>query len=438
MSRMAERRLLKRTGVVRDAQGVRLASGSRCTSRTRSMLTVRVLRQPAGVTLIELLFVIALMVLLLSIAIPLLNMNFRDKKLRETARQLNAQFASAKALAASRNRPVGVWFDRPQGRLNECLQVFLAEVPLPYTGDLLDSRAYVRFEASAPIGSTAPTNGRFRLVFDAGKCANLTNSRTLVKLNERVYIRFGYRGPLFPITRLPGVANGAPVTDVFLLETDGYPLPTGFYLPFNPYIPNPLSDTKWGSINNTDPLFAGQAGGTGTGGAVPPNDCLDKPVGLPFQLYLSPRKLSLQPLDVPAGVAIDLGYSGSGPLGTEFDAWLPNNLTPNGSAVVLMFSPSGQVDRLYAGGAVVIPTSTMHFLVGANDQVQPLPANTPSPTVNPRINDANIQNGLALWVSVGPVNGNVTTAENYFNSASPTLDICRQFARSAQTKGGGP
>ncbi|MFM9067219.1 MAG: type II secretion system protein, partial [Planctomycetota bacterium] len=90
MSRMVERRLLKRTGVVRDAQGVRLASGSRCTSRTRSMLTVRVLRQPAGVTLIELLFVIALMVLLLSIAIPLLNMNFRDKKLRETARQLNA------------------------------------------------------------------------------------------------------------------------------------------------------------------------------------------------------------------------------------------------------------------------------------------------------------------------------------------------------------
>lgn len=433
MSRMVEAR--ERT--VNEVAPAR--SGAARAGDARRIIIARVLRRPSGVTLIELLFVVALMVLLLSIAIPLLNMNFRDKKLRETARQLNAQFASAKALAASRNRPVGVWFERPQDRLNECVQVYLAEVPLPYTGDLLDARAYVRFEATAPISSVAG-NGRFRLLFDGmGKCANLTNSRTLVKLNERVYIRFGYRGPLFPVTRLATVANGAPVTDMFLLETDGYPLPLGFYLPFNPYSPNPLSDKSWGASNNTIPLYAGQAGGQGVpSNAVPPFDCLDTPVGLPFQLYLSPRKLSLQPLDVTAGVSIDLAYSGIGPLGTEFDAWRINNQLPDNTAVVLMFSPSGQVDRLYAGGTTVIPTSTMHFLVGANDQVQPLPANTPSPTANPQLNDTNIQNGLALWVSVGPVNGNVTTAENYFNSASPTLDICRQFARSAQTKGGGP
>jgi hypothetical protein len=105
---------------------------------------------------------------------------------------------------------------------------------------------------------------------------------------------------------------------------------------------------------------------------------------------------------------------------------------------MVLFTPGGQVERVYADfGAFTTPTGTLHFLIASPETIQPLTAGVANAAVNPRGADLNLQDQSHLWISVGPVNASVTTAENFYDSSAYTLDNCRKFARSAQSKGGG-
>ena len=66
-------------------------------------------RRP-GLTLIELLITIVIMVTVLAGALPLLSPNNNSRKLREASRQLNSLLSQAQAQAARDGRPVGVAF----------------------------------------------------------------------------------------------------------------------------------------------------------------------------------------------------------------------------------------------------------------------------------------------------------------------------------------
>src|SRR5688572_12398353 len=70
------------------------------------------LAKARGITLVELLVVVMIMVLLMSVAIPLLKQPLADRKLREAARQVTAFLQTAQAQAAERGRPVAVMFLR--------------------------------------------------------------------------------------------------------------------------------------------------------------------------------------------------------------------------------------------------------------------------------------------------------------------------------------
>jgi type II secretory pathway pseudopilin PulG len=391
-------------------------------------------------TLIELLMVVVIMVMVVSVAIPLVNYNFGEKKLRESARALNAYFALAKSLAAERNRQVGVMFERTAGSLNQCLTMYLVEVPQPYSGDLYDARCFVRKNPNLTGYAT-----QYEVVFDA-KCATLLASRALVALGDTFLIRFNYKGQVFAVQRHQ-IGSGGPNSDVFVLQTVPNPPIPGFWLPYD-Y--NMMTDTYdfntrgWGASGIDDDGFNGIDDAYEQGIAVYPTNtrsygASDFPVGLPFQIYLSPKRTQAQPIELPVGVAIDLAWSGMGAGGAEFDAWSTGvNQLPLTGPVIVLFTPGGQIERIYPGnGGFFAPTSTVHFLVASPETIQPLQAGVPNTTPNPKSSDLNLQSPSHLWISVGPVNASVTTAEVFYDPTAYSLDVCRQFARTAQSKGGG-
>lgn len=423
------RRLLTPTGRTSD-RSRRARRGARRSAR------------PA-VTLVELLIVVVIMVLLLSVAIPLIQFGFQGKKVREAARQLNAFAALAKARAAEQNRDVGLYFERTPGNVNQCLTVYLAEVPPPYAGDMTGARAFVRRNPNLP----APYQGRWEIIFDLGSCVSLRGARSTMALGDRHLIRFNHRGVLYPFTRVQTSNNSTADTDVFIIES----LPTG-QPPLGGWLQFP--DGGWGiggQDDDGDMLVDEQdeMGWPIVPSNTPPMDALnsmssqgDFPVGLPFQIFREPRRLTAAPLEMPNGTAIDLSYSGMGAAGTNFDAWRIAPQYTDGTPVVVMFSPAGNVSRVYTNGTSVDPPGTIHFMIGRNEQIQTIVGGvlgTAGP--NPRDGaDRNIEDPDNLWVSFGPITGSTTTAENGWDNAMAgtvlAIPTARQFARSAQSVGG--
>jgi prepilin-type N-terminal cleavage/methylation domain-containing protein len=115
-------------------------------------------------------------------------------------------------------------------------------------------------------------------------------------------------------------------------------------------------------------------------------------VWLPYQVLRTPTKSSSMPLELPAGVVVDLTQSGFGLSGTDLNSTNP---------VIVMFQPDGSVGRVQvAGSAPVHPNDTIHFLLGKIERVG---ASSP---------DSNLEDNTCLWVSIGAQSGRVTTAEN--------------------------
>jgi len=153
-----------------------------------------------GLTLIELLVVVAIIVLLATVTISGLAPIMEGRKIREAARELNAQIARARAEAKGQSRPVGIWIQRQNGRPEASLDVFLCETPPPYGGDSLSARARI----TGNVASLAPASGLQTLPVQIGD-----------------YIRFGFSGPKYRITQVD--ANSQTVT--FATTTDGLPPP---------------------------------------------------------------------------------------------------------------------------------------------------------------------------------------------------------------------
>ena len=84
----------------------------------------RYTRQQRGLTLVELLTVIAVMAILLSVAVPVIRPSLKDRKLRESARLINAYVAGVQARATELGRPVGIVLSRSLS-LRYCCTVVL-------------------------------------------------------------------------------------------------------------------------------------------------------------------------------------------------------------------------------------------------------------------------------------------------------------------------
>lgn len=149
-------------------------------------------RRPAvrrGLTLVELLVVITIVVMLAAALSPMIGAAMRDREIRESARMVNTFFAAAQAQAVAENRVVGVWLQPAANDPTACHTLYMAEEPPAYSGDVLGARAGITV-----ISSGNPWVCRAQLTA-AGSLARLE-----VLPNDT--IRFNYQGLYYPITQV--------------------------------------------------------------------------------------------------------------------------------------------------------------------------------------------------------------------------------------------
>ena len=299
-----------------------------------------------GMTLIELLVIIMILVSLLALALPQVRPAMESRKLREAARLVNAYTLGAQARAAETGRPAGLWLERNSNLNNACFDMYIAEVPLPYSGDTTAAGATL-------VSSNATT---YPITVNLSGVTAPTSTFALYAVGD--LIRFNNRNPLYQITE----------------------------------------------VNGTEIKIAPQAGAPA---ALPPYSV--NPV--PFQIFRKPIKSAGSPQSMPNGTTIDLSISGTGADGTELNS-------TSTEPVIIMFQPTGAIDRVYIDGVGQFPLNKLHLMVGktaANNLLQ--------------------QN--AHWISIEPSSGALSTSENVVTSSSNTLTAARAFARSGQGTGGG-
>jgi prepilin-type N-terminal cleavage/methylation domain-containing protein len=153
-----------------------------------------------GLTLIELLVTIVIMVAVLAGALPLLSPNNNARKLREASRQLNSLIQQAQAQAARDGRPAGVAFrefdsTRPTGPYSGmALEAYMVAEPPPFAGFSPHSRVMVGEVTTAPGVYGVVTGG------NSGKLFKQYNGEKLWQLLFIVGSDPANRDPLPPAT----------------------------------------------------------------------------------------------------------------------------------------------------------------------------------------------------------------------------------------------
>jgi len=207
-----------------------------------------------GVTLLELLAVITIMLMITAAAIPMMVTSLQGRQVREAARQVSAYLAGARARAIETGRPVGVYIEGKQPLSNfgnaqrYSMNLHYVEVPPPYSGDVTGAACTVTV-----VNRPSPTNpGVLSLTFTPTGTFN----SSLVRQND--FIKLNYRGNLYQIID-----------------------PT------------------------TTPVLATYSYGQATAYENNPG------VAVPYQIFRQPVKSAGTPLQLPEGAVIDLLASGA-------------------------------------------------------------------------------------------------------------------------------
>ena len=325
-------------------------------------------RRHKAMTLVEIMVVTAIMSLLAVVMVPTVKFQYRNRSVKEGARQLNAFISAAQARAQQLGRPVGIWVERfskeapapivganatlnptlPVGA-NYSVQIYQAEIPRPYTGDLRDSRVRVIRRGTDWVINFPPTS------------ALLNANNPLIREWEPFKIQFDHRGPFHEGERIADIeAQGPPKRKI------------------PQYILRPETIR--------------------TGGQIPKAAFTD--AGVPYALHRRPVRSFVTPLRLPQGAVIDLSVSGTGPGGTEFHSTLAAAQRP----VVVMFHPDGNIGQVYFGGTVKRPLGWIHLLVGRQEMV--FPSNR---LLETETESANMRYTENRWVSINHRTGTVTS-----------------------------
>lgn len=346
--------------------------------------------------MIELLIVVAVMVILIGIALPVMKTGIEGRKLGEAARQVSTGITLAKSLAAEKDRFTAVVIDvesLPEDPTKLfARRLYMAETPPPYAGDMVGATATIRSGA----GATAYAD------FDISS-SNLDN---VAKVGD--LIRFDYRNPYYSITSLaPAVIPPALAGSIYTIEFTASPLPpTGVPLSYEiirspekssstPFeLPNgAVVDLNNSGFGLTDLSLSRTAPPTWSASTVVPRGTYCQPT-------YNPKGLTFY--------AVTGGTSGTGEPAwpTQRNAWVLDGTPPNAvrwqcvapRPVTVVFGPSGRTMGVTGLTPPLqnLPTETLHLLVGELENIGAL----------------NLANRANLWVSVGHHTGRITTAEN--------------------------
>lgn len=271
-----------------------------------------------GLTLVELMVVVAMIVVLLGVTLPAIKAALEGRRNREAARIVVSYLMAKQAQASELRRPVGVWIERSKNDTEKSYTLFTAEVPPAYSGDAIGATATIFINgpdlAPGVMGVDDDSDGTVDNATEVGwagsddlyaALSNSTMLQTLVHVGDE--IKFGYQNPIFQIT----------------------------------------------AISSAGVNFS-------HGGVLPPDGAV-----VPYQIIRRPMRSSIASVELPQSTAIDLDSSGIHDAGIEFFG--------SNSPIVIMFSPQGGLERIYYAPSIiggVRPSGTVHLLVGNDDELE--------------------------------------------------------------------
>lgn len=346
---------------------------------------------PRGITLVELLVVITIMMLLAAVTVPALQPMMASRQIREAARATNVFFGAAREHAREMGRPHGVWIERWDVQRQGATTLFQAEIPPPYAGEALNSTVMMtRLSESggfAYFRVSVPTPADF--------------NHALIRIGDRMQVNF--QGPWYEITGTDANSDGVADADV---NSDGI-------LDAVPF------------LATVDLRQGGQVPWTQAGSPWGP---------MPFRIMRQPVKSSVAPLSLPGTTVIDLYESGTGTRMFE-----PRN-ADDSKPVIVMFSPNGGIDRIYCrelhwnsdgssstflNWTEIHPTAPVYFLIGRRDRlaasVKTITSGAPDPAPDSPLAEDGLRNWQDLnnlWVTIQPQTGLVATTENAYGDVT--------------------
>jgi prepilin-type N-terminal cleavage/methylation domain-containing protein len=339
-----------------------------------------------GMTLIELLVVVSIMLLLTAVAVPAMKPAMENRKFREAARAVNVYLSTARTRAIELGRPVGVVLSRSPMNPNMAVSLEQIQMPPMYAGMTEDTRAVIYLDTStgtavavARIDPNASPKPRGRgYIGENVVCAG-------------DLIQFGGQGAWYQI--LSSTLTTYNTTTGYVTQSSGVCTmalravwPTGYVMPWG-YTDSPALSFQ--VIRQPFQVNSGPAAG-----------------------QLSSRRSLNKPIQLPSGVAIDLHCSGTDAAPLAFAATDHNTGRlgiQDDTPVILMFSPTGSINRVWVGNSMWPLVDSPFLLLGRRDRVFD-PADPTAALPEDRL--ANWQDANNLWVVVNAQSGSVKTVEN--------------------------
>jgi prepilin-type N-terminal cleavage/methylation domain-containing protein len=348
---------------------------------------------PRGVTLLELLIVMTIMLMVTAAAIPVMMPALQNRRMREASRLASSFISGARARAIETGRPAGVMLERFNG-LPMAMQLSYVEVPIPYAGDTLSSKVVLN------------SNG---IITSIGIPAGANDSlwRGVIRFGD--HVRLDYKGPLYLLASTSSVTI--------------------------------FPDPKAGQTVNTDPsptLEWHLLDATGNQLTNVPAGYLTS--GVPFQIIRQPIRSSATPLQLPEGTVVDLMNSGMGASGvfppTVIAPSMWSSTPPVPFNPVILFSPNGSVASVTTNAGPLRPLAPIHLLIGRRDLMADVTQSTDDENLfDPRATPVNeyLSN---FWVTVAHQTGQVSVAENARTTGFLDVQGGRAFAQTPQSAGG--
>jgi len=334
-----------------------------------------------GMTLVELLVVVAILTILSVVVLPNITGTIDSRRVREAARSVSTFIARAQSRAIGAVDPRGLILQPSTADADVVIDLYVATVPPVYAGEFPDSRARLDY-APAPLPSAAQVT-----FLDDDTSRRLANTDLT---SDGDGIQFGGRGPYYRFTPpTPSVAGTVRM----------------------------WTDNNQSSRNTPWP----QAGGA----------------GLPFKIRRQPARASAGLLQLQRGAAIDLAWSTMGD--KVLSSSLPDaalGAAISGRIVVnqpfpicILFDASGKPTELYhSGGVRTVIAEPIFLLIGlaelcGNRPVNLAPGESESDQEDRR--GANWQYSDAAWLCIdnntgivkfGPVDpraANVIASQRY-------------------------
>jgi type II secretory pathway pseudopilin PulG len=366
----------------------------------------RELRASRAFTLAELLIVAVIISVVTIATIPLLKPAMDSRRIREAARIVSTQFASAQGEAVASGHSVGVWLQKiPAGGASSgtvdgdaSMDLYLCESPQPYSGDSESSTVIVSVSGAPPTGSVTMSNA---------------DSGWIGLLRPGDLIRFNHSGPYYS---LGGATQPQP--DGTLMQATA---PTATIFSMTPVSQDDFDTSGHPVFRYLPPVAFVSAGN--------PNGWTTN-----FQILRQPVRSSATPMQLPSGAIVDLFFSGIGnpdPV-NAISGYFGSiaNFDKDNNPVIVTFDRTGALEYLYVGGTQYSITLPLYFLIGKREKA---PSVEPDPTRQNFVDQDN------LWISLNPQSGLASTAEVAApNSSGFSQQVInsRSFATAAQAMGG--